>query len=432
MGSFVDNYLSRWELDPDESHDTAIKAQPLLGLYKQEKSRGSESVTVRFTLRGPRGFARNLALAQQISNNKRNSEYFRYTIPYGRYEGSILFTLEELVKAEADPEYGADLLDSNMESGIAGCAQELVYQLNGDLGGSFGTATFHSALSGARPVFSLNFASTPEVLGRIQVGDHVEVSTADGTATTDTTIAAAGVVIDRDTDTGYLQVAPTSSPATAANPGGWDDTGATTYYVYRLGDQQKGVPESILVPWGAYIPINRSTGTLYGVNRGADTFLSGVRLLAAESTGTYSRRAKKLVAKCMNRLGSEKAAIGTSQILSFNPEDFDVFEDQQNARVERTVEKTAVDGYEAIQVRTSLGVMNVIAEPSQKKGYARLISPKLLKMVSMTGKMINIVSFGMGNGMLRAKDGSNDFELRPFFMGQHVVGAPQAHGIFAL
>ena len=53
-------------------------------------------------------------------------------------------------------------------------------------------------------------------------------------------------------------------------------------------------------------------------------------------------------------------------------------------------------------------------------------------MVSMTGKMINIVSFGMGNGMLRAKDGSNDFELRPFFMGQHVVGAPQAHGIFAL
>lgn len=432
MGEFVNNYLSRWELDPDDANDIALKAQPLLAMYGVEKSRGSESMTMRFILRGPRGFARTLAQAQQISNIKRNSEYFRFTVPYGRMEGSIRFTLEELVKAEADPEYGADLLDSNMESGIAGFAQDIAYQLNGTLGGAFGTATFHSASSGARPVFSLNFSSNPEVLGPIQTGDQVEVSTADGTATTDTTIAAAGVVIDKDSDNGYLQLASTSSPTVAANPGGWDDTGGTTYSVYRLGNQQKGVPDGIIVPWSAYVPATRSTGTLYGVNRGADAFLSGARLLSSESTGTYARRMKKLVAKCMNRLGDTKNAIGKTQKLILNPEDWDTFEDQQNARVGREVEKTAIDGYEAIQVRTALGITDVVAEPTQLKGTARLVSPKVIKLASMTGKLVNLVSFGMGNGMLVAAPSSNDFEARPFWMGQHGVGPPHAHGIFSL
>jgi hypothetical protein len=31
--------------------------------------------------------------------------------------------------------------------------------------------------------------------------------------------------------------------------------------------------------------------------------------------------------------------------------------------------------------------------------------------------------------MLRAKEGSNDAEIRPFFIGAHVVGPPPAHGI---
>ncbi len=432
MGEFVNNYLSRYELEPDELHDVAIKAQPELGLYRQEKSRGSESVTVRFILRGPRGFARNLALAQQISGVKRNTEYFRYTIPYGKMEGSILFSLEELEKAEADPEYGADFLETNMESGAAGFAQELCYQINGNAGGYFGQAAFKSASSGARPVYCLDFSATPEAIAGIMPGDQVEVSTADGTGLSDTTIAAAGVVIDRDTDTGFLQLAPVSAPTVAGNPGGWDDTGGTTYYVYRLGNQQKGVPEGIVVPWSVYIPATRSTSNLFGVDRSLDAFLSGSRLLTAEATGTFARRAKKLVAKCANRLGADKAAIGKSQILKLNPEDWDTFEDQQNARVGRDVEKVAVDGYEAIQVRTAIGTLNVIAEPSQPKGAMRLQSPKMLRFVSMRGRMINFVSYGAGGSMLYAKQGSNDFEARPFFMGQHVVGPPQAHGYIPL
>lgn len=429
MGDFVTNYLSRYELEPDDLHDVAIKAQPMMGLYKYDKSRGSESATVRFTLRGPRGFSRTLAQAQQISAIKRNSEYFRFTVPYGKMEGSILFSLDELVKSEADPEYGADFLEQNTESGVAGFAQEICYQLNSLAGGAIGTATFHSAASSPRPVFSLNFSANPDQLASVMPGDQLEVSTNDGTSASHTTIAAAGVIIDRDTDSGFAQMAATTSPNTAANPGGWDDTGATTYYVYRLGAQHKGVPQDTVLPWSSYVPVTRSFTDLLGVNRALDAFLSGARLLTAEASGTLARRSKKLVAKCANRLGADKAAIGRNQKLWLNPEEWDTFEDQQNARVGRDVEKTAVDGYEAIQIRTAIGTLDVIAEPSQPKGYMRLVSPKLLRMISPTGKLINIFSHGMGAGMLRAKEGSNDAELRPFFIGAHVVGPPHAHGI---
>ena len=432
MGEFVDNYLSRYELAPDELHDIAIKAQPMIGLYTIEKSRGSESMTVRFTLRGPRGFSRTLAQAQQISGVKRNSEYFRFTIPYGKMEGSILFSLEELAKSEADPEYGADFLEQNTESGVAGFAQNICYQLNAASGGSIGTATFHASASSPRPVFSLNFSSNPEALANIMNGDQVEISTADGTGTSDTVLAAAGVVIDRDPDNGYLQVAAVSAPTTAANPGSWDDTGATTYYVYRLGEMHAGVPENTVVPWSSYNPSTRQTTTLLGVNRGADYFLSGSRLLTAEATGTYARRAKKLLAKNINRLGADRAQLGRSQTLMFNPEDWDTFEEQQSARVGREVDKTTIDGFETIQVRTQQGVLNVIAEPSHPKGTARLASFKLCRIATMSGQVITINGFGMGGGMLRAKEGSNDAELRPYFIGQHAVGNPAAHGQFSL
>ncbi|OGR95490.1 MAG: hypothetical protein A2V88_15375 [Elusimicrobia bacterium RBG_16_66_12] len=433
MGEFVDNYLSRYELAPDELHDIAIKAEPMMGLYTYERSKGSESMTVRFTLRGPRGFSRTLAQAQQISGVKRNSEYFRYTIPYGKMEGSILFSLEELVKSEADPEYGADFLERNTEAGIAGFAQNISYQLNSVAGGSVGTATFHSAASGARPVFSLNFSTTPEAIAGLMPGDQVEISVSDGTSASHSTIAAAGLIIDRDTDNGFLQVAAISAPATAANPGGWDDTGATTYYVYRLGEMHRGVPQDTVLPWSSFIPLTRSTSELLGVNRALEAFLSGSRLLGtSENSGTFARRVKRLLAKNLARLGADRAQIGKSQTLMLHPEDWDTFEDQQSSRVGRDVEKVAVDGYEAIQVRTAQGVINTIAEPTMTKGLARLNSFKMCRIAGPTGKLINLFTYGMGNGMLRAKEGSNDAELRPYFIGAHGVGNPCAHGVFAL
>lgn len=432
MASFVASYLSRYELDPDELHDVAIKAQPMWALYTFEKAKGSESTTVRFKLRGPRGFGRNLTKAQTISNINPNSDRHRFVIGYGQMEGSILFNLAELEKAESDPEWGADFLETEMESGAAGFAQDIIYQMESPAGGAVSstTVTFHSAASSPRPVYSLNFSGNPEDLGRLQEGDLVDVSTAAGTASTDTPLANPGVIIDIDRDNGYIQVAATSDPATAANPGGWDDTGATSYYVFRHGDMHAAAPENTVIPFDSYNPETRATDTLFSVDRGADAALSGQRLLTTDAgaKSTLARRIKALDAKTMNRLGMDKAIAGKRRVCTMNPEDWAVFEDQQNSRVMREVEKKAVDGYTAIQIMTANGYVDVVAEPARAKGKARLLSPSQLKFIGITGRLVNFVKYGMGQGMLVAKPGSNDFEARPFMIGAHTVGNPAAHG----
>jgi hypothetical protein len=424
MGEVSNEFLSRYERDPDASHDIAIKAQPALAMYEFVK-RGGESVTVRFVLRGPRGFARNLSQAQQISGNKKNSEYYRYIVPYGMMEGSILFPLRDIEMCEADPEFGADFLESNYESGIAGFAQEIVYQMFGLEGGSSGSATFHAATSGSYPVFSLRLTD-PADAGRLMVGDWVEVSTASGTGVSDTTLSAKGIIVDRDIDTGYFQIAAESAPSTPASPAGWDDTGATTYNVFRLGEMHQGVPEDIVIPHATYVPDTRQTNETLGLNRGADSALSGMRLTTAEAgTLTLARRVKKTVAKQRNRLGADAHQLGRTQKLFMNPEEWDVFEDQENSRVMRTVEPKAINGYEAIVVKTSQGDLEVVSEPAQRKGRMRLISPKMCKMVGPSGKMVKLVN--PGSGVLRLKEGSSDHEARPFFIGAHIVGPPMAH-----
>jgi hypothetical protein len=45
-----------------------------------------------------------------------------------------------------------------------------------------------------------------------------------------------------------------------------------------------------------------------------------------------------------------------------------------------------------------------------------------LVMSCLTAPLVGYsVVYGMGNGMLRAKEGSNDAELRPYFIGAHVA-----------
>lgn len=246
MPEFATEFMGRYEREPDEMHDTAVFAQPFYQSIEIIK-RGGESITQRFTLRGPRGSSSNLPHAQQISGVKPNSEYFRFLTPYGRMLGSIRVPHEDITHANADPEYGADLLERNIDSGVAGFAQDLLFQVFGAAGGNIGgTATFVAAANAPYPVFSLRF-SDPSVLSHVQTGDQIQIAIDDGTSVNWVPVGQPALVLDRDTDNGYLQVAALTNTAVPGNPGGWDDTGATTYYVFRLGMAHKGVPDDIVI-----------------------------------------------------------------------------------------------------------------------------------------------------------------------------------------
>jgi hypothetical protein len=437
MGNFVENYLTRYELAPDELNDVALKAQAMIALYDQVKSKGSESVTVRFRLRGPRGFAPNLTEAQRISAGAPNSDYHRATVPYGKMEGEILFSLEEIIKSESDPEYGRDFLASNTEAGVAGFAQKIVERMNAPAGGAQNetTVTFNSAAASPLPVYHLDFSANPWELAGLTNGDLVQVSASDGTSAAHATLANAGRIVDLDLDNGYAQIAPEGS-TTPGNPGGWDDTGATAYYVYRIGEMHKASPSSTIIPWSTWNPSSRSTADLFGIDRSVHSSLSGNRLLSTDAAAdaALTRRGRVLAAKIFTRVGGTDVQVGPkrsmvekSLVALCNPEELESLEDEEQSRVMYKPERTVVNGFEAIFTQTQMGKLAYLPEPTQRRGTFRIVNPSQLHMVSITGQLINILSLGMGKGMLRAASGSNDMALRPFFFGAHVVGNPGAH-----
>jgi hypothetical protein len=426
MTTFPLAFLSRYERDADLMHDVAVKAQPLFQKYTFEK-RGTEAVAERFVLSGPRGSAKTLAEAQSISALRKNSNYFRFLVPQGEYNGSILIPHKDIAQSEADPEAGAKALEDNVDRGTANVAAQFIQLMLGPAGGNVGTATFHSAASGAFLTFCLRFVSVPSA-ARLQEGDHVVISTADGSGSSDVTVGSTGVVIDRDIDNGYVRIAATTDTSTAANPGGWDDTGATTYYVFRLSELAAGDGSDIVVPWASYVPPTRQTSTLLGVDRSSDSALSGARLLSTESKGTLSSRAKKLVSKMRARLGTDANRVGRRQSLVLYAEEWATFEEELTARLLREPETKTRDGYEAFVIGTVMGELDVISEPYMQQGYGRIISTSMCRLITTNGKLMRIVNED-GNIISRMPN-SNDMEMRPVIYAAHVVGPPHAHGIF--
>lgn len=428
MTTFPLAFLSRYERDADLMHDVAVKAQPMFQKYTFEK-RGTEAVAERFVLSGPRGSARTLQQAQSISALRKNSNYFRFLVPQGEYNGSILIPHKDIAQSESDPEAGAKVLEDAVDRGTANVAAQYIQLMFGPAGGNVGTATFHASASNPYPTYALRFVSAAAA-ARLQEGDHVIISTADGSGSSDTQTGQTGYVMERDFDNGYVRIAMTTDIATAANPGGWDDTGATTYYVFRLSELAAGDGSDIVVPWAAYVPLTRQTSNLLGVDRAADAALSGARLLADEARGTIASRAKKLCSKMRARLGTDANRVGRKQVLALYAEDWAVFEEELSARLLREPEMKTRDGYEAFVIGTVMGELEVISDPYMQQGYARLISPSLCRLITTNGKLMRVVN--EDGSIISRMPNSNDMEMRPVIYAAHVVGPPHAHGIFPL
>lgn len=426
MGEFATNFLGRYDRDAELMHDVAIKAQPLLQKYTFEK-RGAEAVSVRFVLSGPRGSGKTLQAAQSINSLRKNSDYYRMLVPQGNYIGEVLMPHKDIAQSESDPEAGAKLLEDSTDRGVANNSQQIVQLLLGPAGGNQGTSTFFAASTATFPVFSLRLTSAVSA-SKFQVDDQVVISIADGSGTGDVTVGQPGVVMNRDIDNGYLQIAATSDKTTAANPGGWDDTGATTYFVFRLSELMAGTGSDLIIPWAAYVPPTRQTSDLLGVDRSRDSALSGGRLLAAESKGTLSSRAKKLVSKMRARLGSDSTRVGRKQSLVLFAEEWAVFEEELTARLLREPETKTRDGYEAFVIGTVQGELDVISEPNMQQGFGRIISPALMKLITTNGKLLGIQN--EDGKILDRVEGSMDFRMVTYCYAAHIVGPMHAHGIF--
>ncbi len=237
-----------------------------------------------------------------------------------------------------------------------------------------------------------------------EVGMIVVPSANDGTSTSHTLIASAGLgyVVAVNYNTGRFSVSATSG-GTAGTPSNW--TG--TMYYFRSGDFGGDVsPNRIILGYGAWNPASDPTSTTFeGVNRAVNIVRrSGVRLVAADVTGLgVEKRIKKLCT-----IMASRAKKPTKVLL--HPEQWLALADSLEARGQRPIDgKVGTFSFPKLQLASPGGMVEVFSDRFMPLLQAYAFDPSGIRLLSVDGfpKVVN----GDGFQMVR-RTTSNVYEFR--------------------
>lgn len=414
--------------DDDLVDDLGISDQPILKIIGEPETMGGSEVQEKFYLAGPRGFTGNLADALAIAEaTGGGSTTFRWKHPFGKHEGVIEVSVEDVIQSKPDQAAADKALEAEMKRGMAQEGQNLVNLIMGRAGLAGGLGTYTEASGSGFPTFSIRFTD-PSDARRYQVGDQVVISVTDGTTDGDL-VGEPGFVMQRDVQLGYIRVAALTDIDTAANPGSWIDS--TAYYVYRLGEYTDGAPDDIITSYERYLPSTTPTDTLHNVDRSVDSALGGARLPSAQSVGSIMQRLKRLMAFGHGRLGWKKGGGKSDRyIVALHSEEWNTVGEELESKATRTVESsTTQEGYESFSARTALGMVDFVAEPAKNKGSAFVLNTRLLKMYAPNGKWFQSIPVDGSSGFVRLKEGSNVYQVRTISKLATGFGAPYMHGV---
>lgn len=425
---FADNFLNlKYGNDDITNRTTQSRAPALSKVWTVVQGSGGASQEARFTLAGEGTSASTLAVAQTMEATKVNGNKFAWSVPYAKTEGSITVPYDDIVVSRKESDAATRALEDAIDSGLERFGVDLQGNLLGTPGLSKGRGTYNVSAVGAAPVFAITL-NEPADAANFSHGDQVVL---DAAADGQTLLADVGYVVDVDTDTGFIQVAATSAPNTPASPGAsWVDT--TVYYVFKNTIVQPTATtyDTAVVPMGAYLPATRATDTFLGVDRSLDSRLSGNR---STSGTTMLQKLRGAIAKMANR-STDMFADDICVVM--NIEDVESINDELMANNvgARNNGTSTTDGYISFMLQTSLGSCAVMGDRKKSKGTAFVLNKRHLKLHaagnnSTTGANLCHLVKTDGVNVLRAKDTTNDMEVRPYSRIAHTIGAPYMHSV---
>lgn len=420
--TFAETFLNITYKDDDLVHQVTGRDHPGLKLWTIAEN-GGKTVESKFTLAGAVSYADTLSNAQLIAGTTPSGDHYAWQVPYAEMEGSIVVPYRDTLQSRNSNEAAGAALEIAVDDGLSSYGQRICNGLLGATNQAQGLGSYSDNAQSPAPVFSVLF-NDPADARNFERGKYVIGSTnSDGSSP----LTGTGVVVQVDTDDGWIQLATTSAPTTPADPGSWGSPTTSDVYIFDLGlvsDSTK-----IVQPMGSYLPLTRATDTYLNVNRARDSRLSAHRLSAAERRGDYASRIKRLVAKIVSR----GANVKMNKLCGvMNPEDFAVFDEQVNGQVVRSPAYDTEEGFSAIKLNTTAGPLEIYCDPSKGVGSVFIVSRRYLRLFSIVGKN-SIVQMVRNNGSItRLKDATNDLELRPISGLANVIGNPAAYGVVHL
>lgn len=426
---FADNFLNlKYGQDDIVNRTTQSRAAALSKVWTVQQGQGGASQEARFSLAGEGASANLLATAQTIEATKVNGNKFAWRVPYAKTEGSINVPYDDIVASRGPTDAATRALEDAIDGGLEKFGVDLQGNLLGTPNLSKGSGTYNEGAVGDAPAFAITFTE-PADAANFSHGDQVVIDEAADGQSLEPDV---GYVVDVDTDAGFIVVSPdTGAVGTPASPGAsW--TTATVYFVFKntIVQGTTSTYETGVVPMGAYLPTARSTTTLLGVDRSLDSRLSGNRYSKA---GTKLAKLRMAIAEMANRASDMFA---DDCCIVCNIEDVEAINEElvANNVGARMIGNTTTDGYISFMVQTALGSVPVIGDRKKTKGTAFILNKRHLRLHTMGNNdsqgasLCHLVKTD-GVNVLRAKDTSNDMEVRPYSRIAHTIGAPYMHSV---
>lgn len=417
LTSFALNWLNRWYMKLDRVHAASIKGSPWLKRVRFENT-GGEAVAQPFTLYAHRGEAGDLASAQTVSGNQKNSRKLRWLVPYGTYEGSVRVPHKDIALSRKDKDAAARALQFDTDLALKQRGANIVRLWFSNPGYALGRGTFTTADS------KLTFSTALEVSNFIP-GDEIQISANDGSSDSHALVAGSGVgyVIARDLRAKTVTISNVPGvPGTASNPANW--VNATQYYCFRRGEFLPGTND-MLTPLQAYLPPSVATSTLHGVDRSVDSILSGFQVADASLTGKgILQRIKRVINEHREQMGylAEDSEIDCGYI---NPVEWGQAEEELASTNFRSPAQTATEGYQYLEVQTANGSFRLISEPQVPRGVVFLLAQDDIVWHTPTGTIAEMID--EDGSIVSRMAGSNDLELRPVSYIAAKMRAPFKH-----
>jgi hypothetical protein len=413
LTSFATNWLNRWYMKLDRVHAASIKGSPWLKRVNFQDN-GGEAVSKRFVLYGHRGSSGDLATAQGISANQKNSRKLQWLVPFGTYEGSIRVPHKDIAVSRKDKDAAARALQFDTDLALKQHGAELVRVWFANPG----TSLVAAARACAAGVIS---GLTAQEASNFVPGDQIVVSANDGSSSSHVLVAGSGTgfVISRDLKAGTVTVSTTSG-GTAGQPANW----AATNFYFREGEFLPGTND-IMTPLQAYLPQAVATSTLNGVDRSIDSILSGFCPADASLTGRSGMsRIKRTVNEHREQLGymSENSEI---DCVYANPTDWGRIEEELHTQLQRSPDVSQKDGYTALTCETANGPLMIVSEPQVPRGRYFILAQGDINWHSPNGAVAEMVD--QDGSIVSRMANSNDLELRPVSYIATVMGAPFKH-----
>lgn len=412
--TFALNWLNIFYRDLDRIHAASIPASPLASKLKYEKT-GGESVASPFTLAGHRGEAGTFTAAQTVASQSqaRASTKYRWIVPYGTYVGSVQIEHRDIALSRQDKDAAARALQYDMDLAFKQRMSNLMRLFLGPRGSNIDTFATASTNTGVLT------ASTRTNAARVQVGDLVSISTADGTSGALT--GDPGYVIAVDVEAGTVTVSATSF-GSAGFPSGWSTS--TTYYLFRYGEWNSSDPQAMLTKLQDYLPATVASTDLHNVKRSQSSLLSGNRMPDSELGGrSLVSKIKRFISNAREVAGIDGAEIDT---VVLNPIDWQTAEEELNVQMSREVTTKGADGFSRIMISTANGETELMSEPHCPRGVMFFLATSQLVWHTPTGT--SCMWADEEGRPIRRKETELVYEGVPVTYLATVLRAPYAHG----